>query len=43
MRLINKTVAAAVIAALSLTVNAAPEDAARFHRPNDGQPPKAQT
>lgn len=43
MRLINKTVAAAVIAALSLTVNAAPEDAARFHRPNDGQPTKAQT
>lgn len=43
MRLINKTVAAAVIAALSLTVNAAPEDAARFHHPNDGQPTKAQT
>lgn len=43
MQLINKTVAAAVIAALSLTVNAAPEDAARFHRPNDSQPTKAQT
>lgn len=43
MQLINKTVAATVIAALSLAVNATPENAARFPRPNDGQPTKAQT
>lgn len=41
MRLIYKTAAAAFAAAFSLGATAAPDDAARFHRPNDSQPASA--